>query len=112
MSKEKKWIRAKVVVFFGLNNQFAGMYLVDTKEQVDLIMKLVYDYPYHCKVYEDIPSLNESLQFDINMVTGSIVTHITDIDGLTKSVPDKTMTGMSKEKEELFNKIEEIFGSS
>lgn len=109
MNKEK-WIRSKVVVFFGLEERFAGMFLVDNQEQVDLIMKLVYDFPYHCKVYDDIPRLNESLSFSMDGATGEVITHITDIDGGIKNIPKNAKEIMS-DKEMLFKKIEEIFGN-
>lgn len=100
----EKWIKSKVVVFFGLNNQFAGMYLVDNQEQVDLISTLVYDFPYYFKIYDDIPRLTESISIAMNKDM-STSTKITDIDGFTKTV-HKTHIN-----QKLFKEVEEIFGS-
>jgi hypothetical protein len=107
---KEMWIKSKVVVFFGINNQFAGMYLVDNQEQVDLITKLVYDFPYYCKVYDDIPRLSESVTFNMDGKKGEVITHITDIDGVVKNVP-KNADGMRMTTDDLFGKIEEIFGN-
>lgn len=101
----EKWIKSKVVVFFGLNNQFAGMYLVDNQEQVDLISTLVYDFPYYFKVYDDIPRLNESISIQMDTADNLVFATITDIDGFTKKVC-KTHASQS-----LFDKIEELFGN-
>lgn len=109
MEKEE-WIKSKVVVFFGLNNQFAGMYIVDNQDEVDLIMKLVYDYPYYCKVYDDIPRLDESVKFTIDGKSGSVSTQITDIDGNVRNIP-KSPDEIMERPEDLFKKIEEVFGN-
>jgi len=106
----KRWIKSKVVVFFGLNNQFAGMYIVDNTEQVEAIQKLVYDYPYHYKIYDDIPRLDESVSLHMDYATGDIATHITDIDGVVKDVKKNVKDFM--ETNDFFEKIAEIFGNN
>ncbi len=108
--KEERWIKSKVLVIFGINNQFAGMYVVENIVEVELIMKLAYDFPYHYKLYDDIPRLNESVRIVSGWVDGLITTSITGIDGDVKSIA-KHVSSLMDSKEILFKKIEETFGS-
>jgi hypothetical protein len=109
MSEEKeRWIKSKVIIFFGLNNQFAGMYLVDTHEQVEMIKNLVYDFPYSFEIYEDIPRLTEVTSVNVDRAEKTVETEIScDM----PHVRMKTLKHLDKD-EKFFNKIEEIFGSS
>lgn len=107
-----KWIKSKVVVFFGIGNQFAGMFTVDSQEQIDMLQKLMYEFPIYYKVYDEIPRIEEAIQsIHTHYQHKTVKTTLKDIDGVVKTdVLDTHMKG-----EEFLNfckKIEEIFGSS
>jgi site-specific DNA-adenine methylase len=62
LEEEKSmWIKAKIAVVLGINNQYAGMCLVNNQKELDKI-KEEYDFPYIIEVIEDIPSLDDFLK--------------------------------------------------
>ena len=55
-----RWIKSKIAVVLGINNQYAGMCIVNNQDELDKI-KGEYDFPYLVEVIEDIPSLEDFL---------------------------------------------------
>lgn len=110
MMNEKIWIKSKVVVFYGINNQFAGMYIADNQEQIQMLEKLVYGFPMYYKVYEDIPRITESIKkIKMDAKDGTVNTQIEDIDGVVKNNIYNTSL-VDGELTDFFQKITEIFG--
>jgi hypothetical protein len=56
------WIRSKIALVLGINNQYAGMCMVDNPSDLNKI-KEKYDFPYIIEVVDDIPSLEEFLKY-------------------------------------------------
>lgn len=105
-----RWIKSKVVVFFGINNQFAGMYIADNKEQIEMLEQLVYGFPLYYKVYDDIPRIEDCIKsIKMDGLNATVDTQIEDVDGLVKH--NILHTHMKAEEFQNFcKKIEEIFG--
>ena len=81
------WIKSKIIVFFGINDRFAGMYVVDNEDQISILKELFYDFPYYYKVYDDIPRLTEAMvDTTIDPESGDITAEIKDINGLNKRI--------------------------
>jgi hypothetical protein len=53
-----RWIKSKIAVILGINNQYAGMCYVNNQDELDEVKK-EYDFPYIVEIIEDIPSLEE-----------------------------------------------------
>lgn len=59
--KKERWIKSKIAVVLGINNQYAGMCMIDNEEELDKV-KTAYGFPYAVMIVEDIPSLEEFLK--------------------------------------------------
>jgi hypothetical protein len=105
-----KWIKSKVVVFFGIGNQFAGMYIADNQEQIKMLEKLVYGFPMHFRVYDEIPRITDCIK-SINTYGNVITTEVEDIDGNIKFYDFSTHLS-DDDFNNFFAEVEEIFGSS
>lgn len=115
MSKEK-WIKSKAVIFLGLEDRFAGIFIADNQEQIDMIRELMYDYPYTCTVYDDISRLTECVTVTRDVEDGTIYTTMDYLEGkeIVRRSSRKSLKELNKpdSDEEFFKKIEEIFGTS
>lgn len=58
--EERWWIKSKVAVVLGLNNQYAGMCLVESPKDIKKVEEK-YPFPYIVQVVEDIPSMEDFL---------------------------------------------------
>lgn len=57
---EERWIKSKVAVVLGINNQYAGMCLVENPKDIKKVEEK-YPFPYVIEVVEDIPSMKDFL---------------------------------------------------
>lgn len=99
------WIKSKVIVFFGINDRFAGMYVVDNEDQILILKELFYDFPYYYKVYDDIPRLTEAMvDTTIDPESGDITAEIKDINRMNKRIK-KNKSELNTSFEKLQEKI-------
>lgn len=57
----EKWIKSKVAVVTGINNQFACICIVENQQQI-LKLKEKFDFPYLVELYDEIPTIDEVLK--------------------------------------------------
>lgn len=60
LKSEERWIKPKIALVLGINNQYSGMCKVDSLEDIKKV-KEKYHFPYAVQVVEDIPSIDDFL---------------------------------------------------
>lgn len=56
--QQERWIKSKIAIVLGINNQFAGMCLVENEEQIKKIRE-EYDFPYLVQIVDDIQTFEK-----------------------------------------------------
>jgi hypothetical protein len=103
MRESDKWIKSKIVVFFGMYDRFADMF--------NAIASLVYPFPYYYKIYDDIPRFSESASnVTMDYKDKSVSMELKSING-TVSMHMTVLQSHSTEFEDSVKIVEELFGN-